>query len=287
MPRLSIDQLAALEGEDANEVFAWVDWKAEEREVVEAFAEQLVDGDELAYREHDGRTTPIYNGVQYPVPLTGTGSDRYVMVFSLAEILKERYAVFRHADCLGDTHGFLLLTHEEAADLARRFPKWQRKHLETMSMGVDGFSGLDLPWYGHEDHAPHFTRKRAALDAGIERDRARSRRFHEAMAADYDGSRETGESLLLILSRQQAAAGAYGVAALLCLLGAANAVGGSAMATRTLWIAAALFASAAVYHGVLFWHVRGGWRPATWHRVLPGAVLIGLLFLAPGLLRGG
>jgi hypothetical protein len=62
-----------------------------EHKVVEAFAWQLEDGDVLTFREDDdGRVTPIRNGLEYVVPLTMTVSDRYVMIHSLAEILKDR-----------------------------------------------------------------------------------------------------------------------------------------------------------------------------------------------------
>jgi hypothetical protein len=45
----------------------------------------------LTFREDDdGRVTPIRNGLEYVVPLTMTVSDRYVMIHSLAEILKDR-----------------------------------------------------------------------------------------------------------------------------------------------------------------------------------------------------
>ncbi|MFY2763561.1 hypothetical protein [Arenimonas sp. MALMAid1274] len=288
MPRLSIDELVAIEDEeDLNEAFFWIDWRSMESEVVEAFAERLDAGDELGFREEDWRTIPIYNGVEYPVPLTQSGSDRYVMIFSLMEILKDRYTVLRDANCCGDTHGFLLLSHEEAADLTSRFPKWKRKHLDTMTPGVDGFSGLDVPWYGHEAHAPKFTQERARLDAESARVRERSHRFAQAVADDYAVGGEGEEGLLSVLSRQHAAAGAYAVGSVLCALAAAMGLGVAASATRTLWIAAGLFALAGVHHAVLAWHVRGGYRPKLWQRILPAVVIIGLMLVAPRLLRGG
>lgn len=294
MPRPSIDELVAIDDEeDLSDAFIWIDWKSMESEVVEAFAERLDAGDELTFREEDWRTIPIYNGVEFPVPLTQSGSDRYVMIFSLMEILKDRYTVLRDANYDGDTHGFLLISHDEAADLSRRFPKWKRKHLDTMTMGVDGFSGLDVPWLGHEDQAPKFAIEHQAMEAQAQRRAERSRRFTAALAEDLhaprDGDRDRPESLLSILGRQHAAAWSYALGSALCVLGALTGMGTSASPTaaRTLWLAAVLFALAAVHHAVLAWHVRGGWRPPLWVRIVPGVVLIAMLFVMPGLLRGG
>lgn len=100
--------------------------------------------------------------------------QKSVLIYSLMEILK-------------DTHGFLVLAHDEARELAARYPKRMRRHLETMAPGVD------IPWYGHETQAPGFAKARASVDAEVDRMKARSRAFTEAMREDGEaGRREQG-----------------------------------------------------------------------------------------------
>src|SRR5688572_9873963 len=160
------DDAVAEAGDAFREAFAWIDWRASEAHVVEAFAAKLEPGDALTCREReDGVVLPIRNGVEYRVPLTGTGSDRYVMIHSLAEILKDRYAVLVPVDnAQADTHGFLVLTHAEVDELHERHGKWLDEYLEPLRPGIDFFSGLEVPWYGHEGAAPDFARKRAMYD---------------------------------------------------------------------------------------------------------------------------
>ena len=287
MPRIPVDELVLLDDEARGEVACVVDWRSMEHEVGEAFAEWLDPEDALTCIEDGDRVTPVYRGVAHPVPLTHTGSDRYVMIFSIMELLKDRYTVFREADYEGDTHCFHVLRNDEAEDLARRHPTWMRKHLEVLVPGVDGFSGLDVPWLGHEDHAPDFAAKRRKLDEDTSRYLQGARREMEAIAAEAMFGRPAAESLQM-LPRQWAAAAAYGLGAVLFGIAAATGVAGKPSATTGLWFTAGLMAVSGAYHLVLAWRIRRtGWRPAAWVRVVPGAVILLLMFLAPQMLRGG
>lgn len=285
MPRLPIDELVALDEEDQAEAFVWIDWRSDEDEVVTGFAEQLDDPDSLTFREEEGRVIPILDGVERPVPLTLSGSDRYVMIHSLAEMLKDRYTVWMHADSQGsDTHGFLVLRNDESAALQQRHPKWVGKYLSALSPGIDGFSGLDIPWWGHEDHAPQFARKRAAIDADTERQKARVRALAEAWREDLPGDVARGNGFLSLMGRQQMAVLAYAAGALLAGLATLSDAVPAGVATTTCALAAAVFALAAIYHGWVFKRMRWGWRPSMLARIAPALVIMVLLVLAPMLL---
>lgn len=287
MSRISIDELVLLDDESLGEAGCVVDWRSAEDEVVEAFAERLDPEDALAWTEADGRVTPVYRGVAHPVPLTLTGSDRYVMIFSIMELIRDKYTVFRDADADGDTHVFHVLRNDEAEDLARRHPQWMRKHLEALVPGVDGFSGLDVPWLGHEDHAPDFAAKRRKLDQDMGHYLQGARREMEAIAAEAMFGRRP-EASERMLPRQWAAAAAYGVGAVLFGLAATSGLAGAAKAIGALWFTTGLLAVSAIYHLALARRMRRtGWRPAVWVRVVPGAVIVLLMFMAPQLLRGG
>jgi hypothetical protein len=281
------DEEAAGEAFDAyHEAFGWIDHRAFESEVVDAFAWQLDDGDVLAWREDDhDRVTPIRNGVEYPVPLTGTGSDRYVMIHSLAEILKDRYTVLLDtASTDSDTHGVLVLPHAQAAALRQRHPKWMKANLEALSPGIDGFSGLKVPWYGHADAAPDFARQRAAMDERFERQKAELRRMFEAPTArdvreGLPGAIEFRQHRL----RQRQVSWIYFLSAI--AMGVALALGWSKVpvASASAWVV--LLANAGAYHAWAAKRMRRGWRPNMAMRWLPLLVLVVLVFLVPGLSR--
>ena len=282
---MPIDQLVALNEDEQSEAFVWIDWRSGEDEVVTDFAEQLDPADTLTFREDGDRVVPILRGVERPVPLTLSGSDRYVMIHSLAEMLKDRYTVWRHADSTGsDTHGFLVLRNDESAELQRRHPKWVKKHLENLIPGIDGFSGLDIPWWGHEDHAPGFARERQAMDAQTDRLKARVLGMTQAMREDSPDDLARGEGFLVVMAKQRLAVGAYAAGALLAALAALSDAVPAGVATTTCAMAAGLFALSAIFHGAVVSRMRSGWRPPLWVRIVPAVVIMVLLVVAPVLL---
>ncbi len=285
---MPIDQLVALDEEEQGEAFVWIDWRSCEDEVVTGFAEQLDEADSLTFREDGDRVIPILRGVERPVPLTLSGSDRYVMIHSLTEMLKDRYTVWRHADSTGsDTHGFLVLRNDESAELQRRHPKWVKKHLENLIPGIDGFSGLDIPWWGHEDHAPGFARERQAMDAQTDRLKARVLGMTQAMREDSPDDLARGEGFLVVMAKQRLAVGAYAAGALLAALAALSDAVPAGVATTTCAMAAGLFALSAIFHGAVVSRMRSGWRPPLWVRIVPAMVIMVLLVVAPVVLPSG
>ena len=285
---MPIDQLVALDEDAQGEAFVWIDWRSGEDEVVTDFAEQLDPADTLTFREDGDRVVPILRGVEHPVPLTLSGSDRYVMIHSLAELLKDRYTFWRHSDSTGsDTHGFLVLRNDESAELQRRHPKWVKKYLETLIPGIDGFSGLDIPWWGHEDHAPGFARQRQAMDADLDRLREQVLTMTEVMRDDARDNRPPGETYLMVLAKQRWAVAAYAAGALLSALVALSDAVPAGVATTTCAVAAAMFALSAAFHAGVVSRMRRGWRPPLWVRIAPAMVIMVLLVLAPMLLPSG
>ncbi|AJQ96126.1 hypothetical protein [Gynuella sunshinyii] len=149
---LNIDQLVQSEGDVFEDQFIWIDWRASEQDVVGAFSEQLVHGQSFEYLVTKYDASICYQGQTFPVPLTHTGSDRYVVISSLAEILKSSYEVWQHKDSLeNDTHGFLLLTVEQSQYLQREYPEWTDTNLCLLEKGFDFFNDLNIPYFNHAD----------------------------------------------------------------------------------------------------------------------------------------
>jgi hypothetical protein len=266
------DDEAVQEAQDAyGDAFGWVDHRSFESSVVEEFAWQLMEGDVLSFREDEEAelVLPIYNGVEHRVQLTHTGHDRYVMANSLAEILKDRYAVFAQKESWdGDTHAFLVLPHAQAAELEQRHGAWMRAQLERLPDGIDHFSGIRIPWHGHEDAAPDFAREHAEVNEALEQ----TRRFVKEEMFGGEGG-----GLLPIYFKQQFAAWGYLVCA--AAWGVARLLG---YGPKESWLWVLLFAAAAGFHFGVIRRIEGGYRPPQWVRLLPLGVLLLLAFTGVG-----
>ena len=278
------DDAVAEAGEAFRDAFAWIDWRAFESQVVEAFAAKLEPGDSLTFREReDGVVLPIRNGVEYRVPLTGTGSDRYVMIHSLAEILKDRYAVLVPVDnAQADTHGFLVLTHAELEELHAHHGKWMDENLEPLRPGLDFFSGLEVPWYGHEGAAPDFLRRRAAYDQRAKKAQAEMARVVESALQGTKASVRwnAAEVARAQRMRQKHVAWLYLAAAL--VLGGFTFKGwNTLMAAAQAWTWVALLLGAVGYHAWVASRMKDGWRPNVVLRWVPIVALLVLAFSVP------
>ncbi len=164
-----LEKLVAMSTEDLYDHMVWIDWRSEEREVIEGFSEQLSSEDQLSCNDSDNPTTIFYRGQTYPNPLTSTPADRYVTIFSVAEIIKPDYHIYTETEsCDGDTHGFFIFTDTELRELKTTYSVWSKKRLVPLTLGIDGFSGFNVPYYGNESSGdPGLAEKFAKADAAI------------------------------------------------------------------------------------------------------------------------
>jgi hypothetical protein len=145
-PRTAVDEDDDESG-DSDPHAIVVDWRADDREVVEQFAERLVPGDTLTTRHDDSGLYATYNGTEFRIPLTESGADRYVTICSLMSILSARYELRRFTYSIGsDTHSFLLLLREDWARLDKESRNWARSTFEPVRLGEDGFGGGEIPY---------------------------------------------------------------------------------------------------------------------------------------------
>lgn len=157
--------LVALDDEALQERFCWIDWRSEEREVVEGFSEYMTAEDALTCVDGEDARTIAWRGETFAIPLTESGSDLYVMIHSVAEIVKDRYTVWGDPESIdgSDTHGFLILSNAVSDALVAQHPAWVAQHLRRLDPGMDEFNGIRVPWFGHETHNPDFEREHGAL----------------------------------------------------------------------------------------------------------------------------
>lgn len=148
--RIPLATLVTLDEDELSDALIWIDWRSLESEVVTGFSDELDDADALGMADEDDPRELMHLGTTYPIPLTESGRDRYVMIASIAQILKDRYTVFVHSDSYGgsDTHGFLVLPNAEAAEALQRHAAWLSRTFEPLPLGIDGFSGDAIAYLG-------------------------------------------------------------------------------------------------------------------------------------------
>ncbi len=128
--------LISLKGENLDTAFGWIDWRGSEQEVVDIVQRQLGDDWALKLTTDDERAVLTVQGADYTIPLTRTGSDRYVMLCSLAEIFKETHVVWLHKERLDDdTHGVLVLPRDQSDELKSHHAAWVEQHLSPLRKG--------------------------------------------------------------------------------------------------------------------------------------------------------
>ncbi|KRA72039.1 hypothetical protein ASD78_16900 [Lysobacter sp. Root667] len=148
--RIPLATLVTLDEDELSEALIWIDWRSFESEVVSGFSDELDEADAIGMLDEDDPRELVHRGQTYLIPLTESGRDRYVMIASIAEILKDRYTVFVHSDSYGgaDTHGFLVLTNAEAAQARQHHSDWLERSFEPLPLAIDGFSGKAIPYFG-------------------------------------------------------------------------------------------------------------------------------------------
>ena len=166
---MQVDELTGLDTDELEEQFAWFDWREDDRALVETFRSRLEDASSLGCVETENGITVRYRGESHAIPLTDTGSDRYVVLCSLAELLKDTHDVWLNKPFMeGDTHGFLVLTKSQSGELAEKHTGWVEQWLQPLNKGIDEFSGLKIPYLGHEERAAEFERAHRALEEARE-----------------------------------------------------------------------------------------------------------------------
>lgn len=148
-------QYAQCPAEDDEDAYVFIDHREEEGWIANAVAERLDSAHRLAVHEDadDGQIELEYAGVRHPVPLQFSPHDRYVMISSLAHLLREHYRFFVLKPSLdSDTHG-LLVAPAQAVTTWGAVPD----HLEPLELGHDYFHDIRVPYLGGEDAAPEFT----------------------------------------------------------------------------------------------------------------------------------
>lgn len=146
--RTPLATLVALDEDELSDALIWIDWRSFESEVVTGFSDELAEDDAIGMLDEDEPRELVHRGATYAIPLTESGRDRYVMIASVARILKDRYSVFVHSDSYrgSDTHGFLVLNNAEAEAARRQHADWLSQHFEPLPLGIDGFSGQPIPY---------------------------------------------------------------------------------------------------------------------------------------------
>lgn len=161
---LNSKELLSLNKEELLDSFGWIDWRGAPDEIFDTFASQLDEDDNISCNEEEFQEDFFvlnYNGTEHRIQLTETESDCYVMICSLAEIIKDKYVVWLEKESAenSDTHGVLIVTKATSLELTLNNSGWVNKHLLELTPGLDMFSGLKIPYYNNYQTNPQFKKQ--------------------------------------------------------------------------------------------------------------------------------
>jgi hypothetical protein len=138
--------------DDAYVIF---EYNSEEDGIVADVSRCLAEADALGFRYVDAEEAVYvsHRGRDWLVPLAVSYHDRYIMVSSLAEILKEHYTFFFDTGFHGETYHRLFVAATDT--IAARGPR--PEHLVPLQIGYDYFEGdpakgdvIRVPYTGHD-----------------------------------------------------------------------------------------------------------------------------------------
>jgi hypothetical protein len=157
MSRIPMTRLPLLEFLELEECTAAIDWRAEEREVIDAIAAWVDPAGGLVAIERGDALFFRWRGQEHRIPLTYTRHDRYVALGSLAAAMASEYQFWLlTARLRDDTHSVLVLSTADSMVLQAKYPDWVADHLTRFVPGTDYFSDLKVPYLGNERHNPSF-----------------------------------------------------------------------------------------------------------------------------------
>lgn len=146
--------------EDDEDAYIFIDHREEETFIASAISDRLAPEHALEVIEEDDSVSLAYQGQSYTVPLHYSPHDRYIMIASLAHLLREHYRFFLLKPSLdSDTHGLLVAGVGEV----NGWPELP-DYLVPLDIGYDYFHGIRVPYLGAEDSAPRFAQDRQQVE---------------------------------------------------------------------------------------------------------------------------
>jgi hypothetical protein len=161
---LNAKELTVMTEDDLDDCVDWIDWRAEEEEVVEAVQARI--SETLTCSWDDEEFFVYLDNKKLKIPVTLSRCDRYVTISSLAEILKAKYVFFlRNGHEGDDTHGLLIVPIDCVPVMRGKHGDWFSENFGELERGTDHFSGLRIPYFGHENNNPQLREELDAMQA--------------------------------------------------------------------------------------------------------------------------
>jgi hypothetical protein len=159
---MQLEDFLSSQGQTSNRVI-WVDHRAMEEEIVGDCSAQMMTGDRLKVRiDGDDENYELWvqfisneHTVEQRIPLTQSRHDRYVLLSSLAVILKGQYCIYlASAHLQDDTHGVALVKHSVFANAKEPVRQQFLSEFEPLEVGKDYFNNQLVPYLGAPNHNP-------------------------------------------------------------------------------------------------------------------------------------
>jgi hypothetical protein len=159
---MQLEEFLSSQGQTSNRMI-WVDHRAMEEEIVGDCSAQMTAGDRLKVRlGGDDESYELWvqfisndQTVEHRIPLTESRHDRYVLLSSMAVLLKDQYSVYLSSTHLqDDTHGVALVKNTVFASASESVRQQFLAEFEPLEIGKDYFNNQLVPYLGAPDHNP-------------------------------------------------------------------------------------------------------------------------------------
>ncbi|MEM7319235.1 MAG: hypothetical protein AAF408_09470 [Pseudomonadota bacterium] len=146
----------------------WVLWTSADQAAI-GVVEQLsrligLSGNLSAQEAEIGLSVRFFDEELF-VPLWPSVQSPYPLVSSLARILRDSHDFWTLPYMTdADSHPFLVTTKQETTEIRTAHAKIYASYLESFQPGRDPYTGIEVPYIGHETANPAFERQYQAID---------------------------------------------------------------------------------------------------------------------------
>jgi len=150
--------------DELDDQFLWVAWFQQEEGMIKKLAEKLHISDKLTAECLEDKLRVRWNGEEHILPLSTQPHNSYIVISSLAYLLRESHDFWLVKYLMGDdVHAILITTKEETGVLATKYSKQVSRFFTPLECGHDYFSGIDILYLDQEDYNPLFEQQRDAI----------------------------------------------------------------------------------------------------------------------------
>ncbi len=144
--------------------FLWVAWFQEETGICHQLGKKLPDSETLTAEWRGTQFWINLNDAQHCIPLAANAHNTYILLSSIAHLLRDQFDFWLVKHLMeDDLHALLITSKQESALLAKNHSGDLEKYFSLFSPGHDHFSRIKIPYTDNENNNPYFENQQKAI----------------------------------------------------------------------------------------------------------------------------